>query len=92
MKIFVASMVLVAGSVLALDNIPDNEIAACKVKSNDFVFLCHLNTKNYHSCKFMLGTQFDLPTCKPCEEKSVVEKVNTPAPSNPLLDLFGVKK
>lgn len=92
MKIFIASILLVAGSVLALDNIPDNEIAACKVKSNDFVFLCHLNAKNLHSCKFMLGTQFDLPTCKPCEEKSVVEKVNQTAPSNPLLDLFGVKK
>lgn len=95
MRIFITSLLLVAGSVVALDNIPDNEIAACKVKSNDFTFLCHLNTKNYHSCKFMIGATFDLPKCEPYTEKKEIPVVvieQKQEPYNPFLDAFRIKK
>lgn len=76
-----------------IDNNHDN-IAACTLKSNDFVFLCLLNKQNHNSCKFMLGTQFTLPKCDPtpseCESKSVVVKPKDPVKptGNPLLDLL----
>lgn len=65
-----------------LKNIPDGQIAACKVKSNDFQFLCLLNTKNYYSCKFMIGTKFVLPKCEECKPVKPVK----PKVSNPFLD------
>ena len=75
-----------------LTNVPDNAIAACKVKSNDFAFLCVLNKKNYYNCKFAIGSKFTLPECKPvpctkcdCEPKK--EPVKAPA-NNTFLDAF----
>ena len=75
-----------------LKNIPDNELAMCRVKSNDFWFFCSLNRKTYYNCNVGLGSKFTLPKCKPvqCEpcnetKKPVKEPVKAPA-SNPLLD------
>lgn len=53
-----------------LKNVPKNELASCRVKSNDFVFFCHLNRRNYYNCKIGLGMQFTLPKCEPVACKS----------------------
>ena len=96
MLIFSNSMAATSSEILykKLKNIPDNELAMCRVKSNDFTFLCALNTRNYYNCKYMIGTKFTLPKCKPvqCEpcnetKKPVKEPVKAPA-SNPFLDAF----
>ena len=69
-----------------LTNVPDNAIAACTVKSNDFAFLCVLNKKNYYSCKFMIGSKFTLPKCRPVPcTKCDCEPTKTPA-NNPFLN------
>lgn len=75
-----------------LIDIPDNELATCRVKSNDFVFLCHLNIKTLYNCKFAIGTMFTPPVCKECDKPFVKSKtVLTPNTTthtvpNPLLD------
>ena len=81
-----------------LKNIPDNELAMCRTKSNDFWFFCSLNRKTYYNCKVGLGSKFTIKKCEPvacvpCNETKtpVKEPVNTPVKtqaSNPVLDVF----
>ena len=97
MLIFSNSMAETSSEILykELKNIPDNELAMCRVKSNDFWFFCSLNRKTYYNCNVGLGSKFTLPKCKPvpctkcdCEQEAPVkEPVKAPA-SNPFLDAF----
>ena len=76
-----------------LNNIPANELALCKVKSNDFVFFCALNKRIPYNCKVGLGMKFTLPKCKPIsEEKTEPISEEKPKVTNPLLDLLLKKK
>ena len=84
--------------IINLENVPENELAICTVKTNDFQFFCWLNRQNYYNCKVGLGTKFTLPKCKPvacvpCTKKETEPiSVVKPKVSNPFIDLLLKKK